>query len=769
VYTADRSGGLLSAKGDNGRNRTASLSTSETVRFEGRIQDVTRPDIIAYASGYSEAVMYASQGINEARRLIHLGQIDEAVRMLDRVTKFSGLDDATMATAYLTMADAYLAMPGNAPLKGAHYIEQGLRFLDEGSAQYEIRMSQAQDILNSFGMQNAAANLQARVAQGAASGSMSVDVWGMRGQQASVRTVGADDTCDGAPVINVEPVPTLYTEAGMFIDPGEADYRTFTLTDPTTMRFQTVNSPGGGDSTLTLYNFCSGGGTPSPAGALAFDDDGGDGFLSLLNLSCLDPGQYWLRVGGFADGGSGAAFDLEVETIETCFVVSADEFEPDDEISLATQIGCNPLACPTVDDGGDDEGDDDHGGWGWHWWWWGGNDDEDDENGGGEEPCAEPSTQTHTFTDVDFIDWVTFTVGTTGRVVIETAGTANTPNADTLIALSTHLGGLFGANDDKSFFDRGSKLDLCLPPGQYNVGVIPGLAATLLEFEYTITVQHTDCDCKFEAEPNAACGMATAIGYPDLISGVYEPGGFNLGDFDWYTFTLDATTDLEIETSGGGGEVFVGDTLMELYSGCPDELGNFVAGDDDGGPGFFSRLCLDDVPAGTYYLLVTGFGGGAYPYDLSLDECVPPTPEVEPNNTCGTSNPSAVPEVHSGAISPAGTDRDYYEVSLGSDQFVIFETLGNDDTVLRLYPSGSPNCGNDAGLLGCNDDKSASDFMSFLPCCLAAGNYDISVGDWQNLAVGSVYELTITSQGACVPTGTCPIELGGFSTCLVLP
>jgi hypothetical protein len=365
-------------------------------------------------------------------------------------------------------------------------------------------------------------------------------------------------------------------------------------------------------------------------------------------------------------------------------------------------------------------------------------------------------------------DFVTFNVGTTGRVVVETSGTVNTPNADTLIVLSTSVGQLFAANDNKSFFDAGSKIDLCLPPGEYNVGVIPGLAATLFEFEYTITVQHTDCDCKFEVEPNAQCGMATPISYPDSISGVYESGGFNLGDNDWYTFTLtEASTNVAIET-GAGPNPLTGDSVIELYIECPDSIDSFVAGDDDGGPGLYSRLCLEGLPPATYYLRVTGFGG-SFPYDLTLSECVPPTPESEPNSSCAAADgPAVIPETFSGVISPAGTDRDYYAVSLASPEFIIFETLGNDDTVLRLYPDG-PNCGSDAGLIGCNDDKTASDFMSFLPCCLAAGDYRVSVGDWQNLAIGSAYELAVTSEGACVPSGSCPIELGGFSTCLVLP
>lgn len=79
-----------------------------------------------------------------------------------------------------------------------------------------------------------------------------------------------------------------------------------------------------------------------------------------------------------------------------------------------------------------------------------------------------------------------------------------------------------------------------------------------------------------------------------------------VGDEDWVTFTLGEESEVTIETSGA-----TGDTVMTLY----DSNLSQVEFDDDGGADFFSfidRECgVDALPAGTYYVQIEEFLGGA--------------------------------------------------------------------------------------------------------------------------------------------------------------
>lgn len=72
-----------------------------------------------------------------------------------------------------------------------------------------------------------------------------------------------------------------------------------------------------------------------------------------------------------------------------------------------------------------------------------------------------------------------------------------------------------------------------------------------------------------------------------------------LGDRDWITFTLSATSDVVVETLGASG-----DTELWLYDGSVTQ----IAYDDDSGSGLFSRISRSALPAGTYYARVEEFG-----------------------------------------------------------------------------------------------------------------------------------------------------------------
>ena len=86
-------------------------------------------------------------------------------------------------------------------------------------------------------------------------------------------------------------------------------------------------------------------------------------------------------------------------------------------------------------------------------------------------------------------------------------------------------------------------------------------------------------------------------------------------DVDWVKFTLDAESEVVLETSGAGG-----DTQMWLYDSTLTELEY----NDDGGTDAFSyidRVCDEDaLPAGTYYVEIDEYGNNdeILSYELAL-------------------------------------------------------------------------------------------------------------------------------------------------------
>ena len=76
-------------------------------------------------------------------------------------------------------------------------------------------------------------------------------------------------------------------------------------------------------------------------------------------------------------------------------------------------------------------------------------------------------------------------------------------------------------------------------------------------------------------------------------------------DVDWVTFTLQAPSDVTVETDGVAG----GDTEVRLYG--PNSSTTAVAYDDDSGNGYYSKIVragAQTLPAGTYYARINRYG-----------------------------------------------------------------------------------------------------------------------------------------------------------------
>lgn len=109
-------------------------------------------------------------------------------------------------------------------------------------------------------------------------------------------------------------------------------------------------------------------------------------------------------------------------------------------------------------------------------------------------------------------------------------------------------------------------------------------------------------DVIMEAEPNDTMAEANFIGAFDIPGGsVLVDGAILVGDVDFFEFTTTDDTFL-VAATFGIPDSFSGDSILGLF----DAGGAEIVVDDDSGIGLFSAIEAF-IPAGTYFLGVTGF------------------------------------------------------------------------------------------------------------------------------------------------------------------
>jgi len=674
-----------------------------------------RQDVLAHLDqdrDGAKRIAAAGLRLELAKQLLSDGNTAGAVDVLNLIGRMDLPDTRpagrTLTDTYLLLAEIYRDNPGTASLKAAGFLDLAIRHMDP---ELDARMLQrairdAADLFAAAGDLTQSARLQ-QLAEDAAAG-VPVRGLGLFPASAGAQEDAGDDTCDAAVAVTLD-----HTEKMTIDVSGDHNWRSFTLSGPTTVRLETLSADTFGDDTdLNLYGGCSG---STPTDFIEFDDDGGPGFLSLIEL-CLPAGEYFAEVGGFNNSATPDDFDFDITDLGPCFIPSPDDFEPDDESSGSNRIGFR------------NNGD----------------------NQGGQGGRDNSQIQAHSIFPAGDIDFVTFSLARANRVRIETSG-----DGDTIIGFSNSGGQLLATNDDGGV-GLSSRLDFCLPgASDWFVAILAFSGSASFDYDIAVDVQGP---CLFEDEPNGVCGLANEMLPGNVYSGLQTSAG--VAERDWWTFTLDEAAFVSITTDGW--DIFAVDTFLELWgpadaASCP---GDFIDGDDDAGDGFLSRIdaALD---AGTYYVnaTVSPFSVGSnYPYSIMLEVTEPPLMEVEPNDSCAeaaANDAYFVGDDVLASISPVG-DRDHYSLSLAGDTLVSIDITGpSGDTVLQIETADGST------VIGCDDDAGPGLFSSW-SCCLPAASYCVVVRDFGDNSTISSYNIEFTDLGSCTADAMPVCDVTGF-------
>ena len=219
-----------------------------------------------------------------------------------------------------------------------------------------------------------------------------------------------------------------------------------------------------------------------------------------------------------------------------------------------------------------------------------------------------------------------------------------------------------------------------------------------------------DCDALVDegCVANDTCDDAADMGAGGTFNGTTVGAGDDYatcggGPDVVYSFTLAASEIVYFDTFGSAF-----DTQISVRSGCP---GAEVAGGcgDDCGASLQSQLAME-LAAGTYYVIVDGFGGESGDYTLRFRKaaCAGATRIAASGsfagNSCGQGNDTT------GGCAGAGPDRNYWFTECPGNHDFSANTCGDGwDTVLYLRENG---CANALGDVACNDDSVCGVFFT---------------------------------------------------------
>ncbi|MFC2106401.1 pre-peptidase C-terminal domain-containing protein [Candidatus Bipolaricaulota bacterium] len=319
------------------------------------------------------------------------------------------------------------------------------------------------------------------------------------------------------------------------------------------------------------------------------------------------------------------------------------------------------------------------------------------------------------------LDFFYFDLSSPRWVLIETI-----TNEDTEIALFDADGNVLAQNDDVALEVYSSGIEEYLPAGQYLVAVWEHGDDNVI-YSYTLSVSTEGC--AEEYEDNDSLGLADYLGqFPGeaCVSGTIGVVGdldfFSLDVLDWTVLTISTVTDE--------------DTEIALL----DEFGDVIAANDDYIIGEYWSWMEEEVPPGTYYVMVWEHGDDNVIYDYSLvvtgTSCIS---EIEPNDDYTLADDMGVVPGQlcaTGAIDVID-DLDYYKFDVAVATYVTISTATTGDTEIALFD----DFGN---TLVVNDDVSVGDTSSWIGIDLSAGVYYVAVREFTRTDWIPSYTLYVT-------------------------
>ncbi len=342
-----------------------------------------------------------------------------------------------------------------------------------------------------------------------------------------------------------------------------------------------------------------------------------------------------------------------------------------------------------------------------------------------------------------------FTLAAPTRVLLNTMGS----DFDTSMSLRNAATAELNCNDDAGGTAQ-SQLDVMLAAGTYYVivdGYSSGCGNYVLNLQPYVTSgppNETFATAQAIGDVTSRTSSASFSGDTCVMGSDYAAGtcGAGAGGDAVFSFTLSASTHVLIDTIGSAF-----DTSLSLRNSATTEL---TCNDDAVG---VQSVIDTTLAAGTYYVVVDGFGAscGAYtlnvrPYTAgSLPETYPTAQAIGDvtgrsasisGNTCGM-----VANYPGGCGGGASGDAVFSFTLTGAKHVVIDTTGSGYDTVLSLRNSGTAE-------LACNNN--ATGVASRIETDLGAGTYYVVVGG-TGAACGA-YVLHVNVASATVTTGFTP-------------
>ncbi|NOX44015.1 MAG: hypothetical protein GXP19_09825, partial [Gammaproteobacteria bacterium] len=230
--------------------------------------------------------------------------------------------------------------------------------------------------------------------------------------------------------------------------------------------------------------------------------------------------------------------------------------------------------------------------------------------------------------------------------------------------------------------------------------------------------------------------------------GPHGSGGSGTGDFDFYSVDLSSGQSMTVDT-----DITLLDTLLFVF----DTTGTVVAANDDDGETLASRLTYTPTEAGTFYVMVSGFGSGT----------VLPENPFDSASGFGAGSEGKYKLL----ITTAESDIDVYAIDLmagdvigatikgAGNRLQVFESsgtevIGSSQDLSALYPVASPLPGGGNAVVAYTASVNSRYFITVSGN--TEGNYDALLEVYraglENEPLGSVQKILLDFDGARVQT-----------------